>query len=213
MKDCSIKFFNAASLDTSLNVEHRAQEFHCIWHQYFKLRPHIQKMVNDFKHKHDFDNKYVITLRYRSTDKYDHAAGNEDGPEHPHYGFCSALVKKVIKKSGCQLSDVVTLIATDEQPLIEHMKKAGVTAVFTNAIRSNMSTSGLNLDFSRCEHGVIDDTPESKIYNELITQSVHRDMQDKSNYIKGRDVLVDAILLGSGNVFIKSRGNVNNQAA
>jgi hypothetical protein len=115
--------------------------------------------------------------------------------------------------SGCQLSDVITFIATDEQPLIEHMKKAGVTAVFTNAIRSNMSTSGLNLDFSRCEHGVIDDTPESKIYNELITQSVHRDMQDKSNYIKGRDVLVDAILLGSGNVFIKSRGNVNNQAA
>lgn len=38
-------------------------------------------------------------------------------------------------------------------------------------------------------------------------------MPDKSNYIKGRDVLVDAILLGSGNIFIRSRGNVSNQAS
>ncbi len=213
MRGCSIKVFKAASLDTSLNKEHRAQEFHRIWHQYFKLRPHIQKMVDDFKRKHDFANKYVITLHYRGTDKYGHAAGNEDGPEHPPYEFCSDLVKKVIKRSKCQLSDVVTFIATDEQPFIEHMKNAGVNAIFTDAIRSNMSTSDLNLDFSRCEHGVIDDTPESKIYNELITQSVHRGMQEKSNYVKGRDVLVDAILLGSGNIFIKSRGNVSNQAA
>ncbi|HAN49686.1 MAG TPA: hypothetical protein DCQ08_01475 [Amoebophilaceae bacterium] len=213
MKGCSIKVFNAASLDTSLSIEHRAQEFHRIWYQYFKLRPHIQKMVDDFKRKHDFANKYVITLHYRGTDKYDHSAGSEDGPEHPPYEFCSALIKKIIKRSGRPLSNVVTFITTDEQPFIEDMKKENVNAVFTDAIRSNMNTSGLNLDFSRCAQGVIDSTPESKIYNELITQSVHRGMQDKSNYIKGRDVLVDAILLGSGNVFIKSRGNVSNQAS
>jgi hypothetical protein len=213
MKGCSVNVFSAASLDTSLSIEHRAREFHRIWHQYFKLRPHIQKMVDDFKQKHDFPNKYVITLHYRGTDKYDNSTGNEDGPEHPPYEFCSALVKKVIRESGYPLSDVVTFVATDEQPFVEHMKKANVNAVFIDAMRSNMSTSGLNLDFSRCGKGVIDSTPESKIYNELITQSVHRGMQDKSNYIKGRDVLVDAILLGSGNIFIKSRGNVSNQAS
>ena len=38
-------------------------------------------------------------------------------------------------------------------------------------------------------------------------------MPDQSSYIKGRDVLIDAILLGSGDVFIKSRGNVSNQAS
>ncbi len=213
-RGCSPKIFNTTSFDTSLNGNsaHRAKEFHRIWHQYFKLRPHIQTMVDDFKRKHDFANKYVITLHYRGTDKYNHSSGNEDNPEHPPYEFCSDLVKKVIKKSGRSLSDIVTFVATDEQPFVEHMKQANVNAVFTDAMRSNVSTSGLDLDFSQCKQGVIDERPESKIYNELIAQSVHRGMQDKSDYIKGRDVLVDAILLGSGNIFIRSRGNVSNQA-
>jgi hypothetical protein len=213
IKKYAVRVFNSSSIDTSLEVKHRAQAFHRIWHKYFKLRPHIQKIVDDFKKEHDFANKYVITFHYRGTDKYDHKQGSEDGPEHPPYEFCSALVKKIIKKSGRPLSDIVTFIATDEQPFANHMKEAKVNAVFIDAIRSNTSTSNLSIDFSKCEQGVIDDTPESKLYNELITQSVHRGMPDKSNYIKGRDVLVDAILLGSGNVFIKSRGNVSNQAS
>jgi hypothetical protein len=207
------RVFNSSSIDTSLNIEHRAKEFHRIWHKYFKLRPHIQKIVDDFKHKHDFANKYVIALHYRGTDKYDYKQGSEDGPENPPYEFCAALVKKTIKKSGRPLSDVVTFIATDEQPFVDHMKKAGVNAVFIDAIRSNANTSSLNMDFSQCAQGVIDSTPESRIYNELITQSVHRGMPDKSNYIKGCDVLVDAILLGSSNTLIRSRGNVSNQAS
>ncbi len=213
IKNNAPRVFNISSLDTSLSMEHRAQEFHRIWHQYFKLRPHIRKIVDDFKHKHNFANKYVITLHYRGTDKYDYKQGSEDGPEHPPYEFCSALVKKIIKKSGRPLSDIVTFIATDEQPFADHMKEAKVNAVFMDAIRSSTSTSNLSVDFSKCEQGVIDGTPESTLYNKLITQSVHRGMPDKSNYIKGRDVLVDAILLGSGNMFIRSRGNVSNQAA
>jgi hypothetical protein len=206
------RVFDSSSIDTSLNVEHRAKEFHRIWHKYFKLRPHIQKIVDDFKHKHDFANKYVIALHYRGTDKYDHKQGSEDGPEHPPYEFCAALVKKIIKNSRKPLSDVVTFIATDEQPFVNYMKTAGVNAVFIDAIRSDTSTSSLSMDFSQCTQGVIDSTPESKIYNELITQSVHRGMPDKSNYTKGCDVLVDAILLGSSNTLIRSRGNVSNQA-
>ena len=212
-KNHRVRVINRSSIDTSLEKEQRAQEFHRIWHQYFKLRPHIQKIVNDFKQKYDFANKYVITLHYRGTDKYNHKHGNEDDPEHPPYEFCSALVKKIIKESGRPLSDIVTFVATDEQPFIEHMKKEHVNAVYTEAVRSNMNTSGLDVDFSQCGRGIIDSTPESKIYNELITQSVHRGMPDKSNYIKGRDVLVDAILLGSGNTFIRSRGSVSNQAS
>lgn len=213
MKGCSVQIFGYHSLDHSSNRATRDQEFHRIWHQYFKPRPHIQKMIDDFKHEHDFSNKYVITLHYRGTDKYGHKESNEDDPEHPPYEFCSALVKRIIKKSGHSLSDIITFVATDEQPFMEHMEKAGVNAVCTDAIRSNINTSGLNLDFSQCKQGVIDGTPESKAYNDLITQSVHRGMQDKSNYVKGRDVLVDAILLGSGNIFVKSRGNVSNQAS
>ncbi|MHA7877611.1 MAG: O-fucosyltransferase family protein [Bacteroidota bacterium] len=212
-RGCPVQTFDFYSLDHDANRDTRDQEFHRIWHQYFKLRPHIQQMVDEFKRKHDFANKYVITLHYRGTDKYGHKDGNEDGPEHPPYEFCAALVKKIIKNSGRPHSDIVTFVATDEHAFIEHMKKADVNAVFIDAIRSNINTSGLDLDFSQCKQGVIDSTPESKIYNELITQSVHRGMQEKSNYIKGRDVLIDAILLGSGNIFIKSRGNVSNQAS
>ena len=210
-----VQIFNYDSLNQnhSLGKADRDQEFHRIWHQYFKLRPHIQKMVDDFKQKHDFSNKYVITIHYRGTDKYPHKDGSEDDPQHPPYAFCSALIKKIIKNSGRPLGDIVTFVATDEQPFIEHMRKENVNAVFTDAIRSNISTSGLDLDFSRCKQGEVNATRESKVYNELIVQSVHRGMQDKSNYIKGRDVLVDTILLGSGNVFIKSRGNVSNQAS
>ena len=213
MRGCPVQTFDYHSLDHSSNRATRDQEFHRIWHQYFKLRPHLQKMVDDFKHEHDFANKYVITLHYRGTDKYGHKEGNEDDPEHPPYEFCSALVKKMIKKSGHSFSDIITFVATDEQPFMQHMIEAGVNAVCIDAIRSNINTSGLSLDFSQCKQGVIDDTPESKVYNDLITQSIHRGMQDKSNYIKGRDVLVDAILLGCGNIFIKSRGNVSNQAS
>ena len=211
------KTFTYASIENFYGIENGedkyVEEFHRIWHQYFRLRPHIQEMVDDFKHEHDFANKYVITFHYRGTDKYNNKHGYEDDAEHPPYEFCSALVKKIIKKSGRPLRDVVTFVATDEQPFIEHMKKENVNAVFTDAIRSSVSTSGLDMDFSRCEQGEINVTQEGKVYNELIKQSVHRGMQDKSNYIKGRDVLVDAILLSSGNVFIKSRGNVSNQAS
>ncbi len=188
------------------------EEFHRIWHKYFKLRPHVQKIVDDFKRKHDFANKYVITLHYRGTDKHNCKNAYEHDAKHVPYEFCSALVKKVIRESGRLLSDVVTFVATDEQPFVEHMKKEGVNAVFIDAIRSDVNTSGLNLDFSQCEQGVIDGSAESDIYNKLITQSVHHGMQEKSNYIKGLDVVVDAILLGSGNIFIRSRGNVSNQA-
>ena len=211
----SIKIFNAASLDTSLNSNpsHRSQEFHRIWNQYFKLRPHIQEMVNDFKRKHDFANKYVITLHYRGTDKYSHKYDSEDYPEHPPYEFCLALVKELIEASGRSLEDIVTFIATDEQPFVEYMKNAGVNCVYTDSIRSDVSTSGLVLDSSKCTRGVVNDSPESRVYNELIDKSIHCGMPDQSSYIKGRDVLIDAILLGSGDVFIKSRGNVSNQAS
>ncbi|MCU0318439.1 MAG: hypothetical protein MUC61_03870 [Amoebophilaceae bacterium] len=214
-KGGSIKTFNATSLDTSLNRDpnHRAQEFHRIWHQYFKLRPYIQEIVDDFKHKHDFANKYVITLHYRGTDKYSHKYSSEDYPEHPPYEFCLALVKKLMAESGRSHKDIVTFIATDEQPFIEYMRNAGVNAVFTDSIRSDVSTSGFMFDSSKCVQGVAHNSPESKVYNELIDKSIHRGMPDKSSYIKGRDVLVDAILLGSGDVFIKSRGNVSNQAS
>jgi hypothetical protein len=84
------------------------------------------------------------------------------------------------------------------------MEKEDVNAVFIDAIRSDVNTSGLDLAASG--------SSQSSIYNRLSTQSIHLGMPDKSNYIKGLDVLVDAILLGSGNTFIKSRGNVSRQA-
>jgi hypothetical protein len=202
------KIFSLASIadyySFDSDPDHYAQEFHRIWHKYFKLRPHIQRIVDDFKCKHDFANKYVITLHYRGTDKFNYHE-YEDNNEHPPYDFCSDIVKKVIKKSGRPLSDIVTFVATDEQPFVEYMKKANVNAVFTDAMRSHISTSGLDFN-NLAQHD------KDEIYKGLTAQSVHLGMQDKSNYIKGRDVLIDAILLGSGNVFIRSRGNVSNQA-
>jgi hypothetical protein len=205
---CSAQIFTVHSIKNYYSFDsdpdYYNQEFHRIWHQYFKLRPHVQKMVDDFKKKHDFANKYVITLHYRGTDKYDRPDAYEDNHEHPPYEFCSALVKKLIRESGHPINSVVTFIATDEQPFVAHMEKEDVNAVFIDAIRSDVNTSGLDLAASG--------SSQSSIYNRLSTQSIHLGMPDKSNYIKGLDVLVDAILLGSGNTFIKSRGNVSRQA-
>ena len=197
----SIKHYYAFSS----NPDHYTKEFHRIWHQYFKLRPHIQQMIDDFKHKHDFRNKYVITFHYRGTDKYKTSNAYEDNHEHPPYEFCLALIKKVIKKSGRPLSDIVTFIATDEQPFVDYIKKEHVNAVFLDAIRSNANTSDLKLPSSENEC--------YKVHGTLSSQSVHLGMPGKSGYIKGLDVLVDAVLLGSGNMFIKSRGNVSRQAS
>ncbi len=202
------KFFSLSSVrnyyNFDSNPDYYDKEFHRIWHKYFKLKPHIQTMINEFKDKYDFGKKYVITFHYRGTDKFNYY-GYEDDHEHPPYEFCSDLVKKVIKKSGRPLSDIVTFVATDEQQFAEHMKQANVNAVFTDAIRSGTSTSGL--DFNNLRQHEKDER-----YKNLAAESVHLGMKDKSGYIKGRDVLVDAILLGSGNTFIRSRGNVSRQA-
>ncbi len=105
------------------NPDHDHQEFHRIWNQYFKLRPHVQKIVDDFKQKHNVANKCVITLHDIGTDKYNRPGVYEDNHEHSPYELCSDLVKKVIKDSGHSLSDIVTFVATDEQRFVAHRKK------------------------------------------------------------------------------------------
>lgn len=66
-----------------------------------------------------------------------------------------------------------------------------MSAVFIDAIRSDVNTSGLDPTASGND--------QNSIYHRLSTQSIHLGMPDKSNYIKGLDVLVDAVLLRSGN--------------
>ena len=191
----------------------RDLEFPRLWRDYIKVRPHIQKRVDDFKRKHDFAGHYVIGIHYRGTDKVADAAGNEDDPQHLPYAFCQALVEKAALMSPHPTDKVLVFVASDEQPFIDFMQrhsKFKVVAV-PGALRSNISTSGMENDFSKCSFGDLK-APNSKRYHQLIKASIHRGMPGKSNYVKGYDVLIDAMLLGSADCLLRSRGSVSNQA-
>jgi hypothetical protein len=189
----------------------RRKTFNRLWRKYFRVRPHIKKLENDFKQKHGFSKKYVIAVHARLTDKWPSKSGTEDNPSRPPKGFWTHLIREEIAKSGRQLKDVLVFVASDEQPFVDYMKTQDFEAVSIRAIRSHVDTAGMEMDTSKCEKGILS-SPECRKYNELIDASVHRGMKKKSNYAKGLDVLLAVLLLSSGDVILRSRGSVSNSA-
>lgn len=186
-------------------VDHAAT-FPRLWDTYFKPLPYITQLVDDFKQKHRFSKfPYIITMHYRGTDKRPGKTSTEDNPISYDSDFCVSLLREELK----QHPGALIFVASDEQPFVEIIAKHFPDVAFTPSLRATISTSGLEVNTSSCEQGKRN-SPECKIYNDLIEASVHRGMPDKSKHQKGVDVLLDMLLLAEGDVFFKSRGNVSN---
>jgi len=189
----------------------RRKTFHRLWKKYFRVRPHVQRLANDFKRKHGFESKYVVAVHARLTDKWPSKSGTEDFPSRPPKDFWAHLVRDQIAKSNRNPRDVLVFVASDEQPFVDYMKRQNFAVVSIDAIRASVDTSGMKLATEQCDQGVMT-TADCRKYNELIDASVHRGMKDKSNYVKGLDVLLDVLLLACGDVILRSRGSVSNSA-
>jgi hypothetical protein len=190
----------------SVSIRNSEREYNRLWKKYFKVRPHVQHMVQDFKRKHGLANKFIISCHYRGSDKLAALGTSENNPVHMPYEFVEGLIRRELAHSK---REAVVIIASDEQPFVDHMRASGLPIVAVDATRSDVNTSGLDIDTSKCIPRV-STTPECKILNNLITKSIHRGMSDVSNYKKGLEVLLDVLLMSEAEVFLQSRGNVSN---
>lgn len=205
-----IMLFNRSTLKIANINKERRRLFPEIWRRYFIIQPHIMSEIDDFKRRY-FKNKLVIGMHFRGTDKFPSKTGTEDHPIHFEYDFCLKLLQDYIKSHKLSSKNAVIFIASDEQPFIQFIQKSqleNIQITSTNSIRSYTSTSGLSMDTTKCERGLMN----SKVcieYNNMIKKSVHRGFPDASKYTKGKDVLKDVLLLAESHVFYKSRGNVS----
>ena len=151
-------------------------------------------------------------MHYRGTDKLPSSSGSEDNPLHLEYEFCRDLILDYLKNTQIK-EEICLFIASDEQPFVDYMQKAGLSieVVGTDSLRSEISTSGLftTTDTSMCAQG-ISQSAVCATFNELILDSVHRGLPDASKYVKGENVLIDVLVLAGSQTFFRSRGNVSN---
>jgi hypothetical protein len=211
--NAKVMMFNRETLKKMRFQKDRNEVFSKLWKTHIKVQPCILQKVDAFKRQHSFDQKHVIGIHFRGTDKLPSKAGNEDNPIHYEYSFCSKLIQTYIEKHNLTKETALIFIATDEEPFVKFMQNTSdfydIKVCFTNSTRSEISTSGLNIDTSNCKQG-INDSDECAKYNKLILTSIHRGHPEVNKYKKGEDVLIDVLLLTASHVFFRSRGNVSN---
>jgi len=205
-----VQKFDRTTLNSVNPGVDREIEYNRLWNKHIKIRPHIADMVEQFAKKHNFQNKFIIGLHARLTDKFPSKSGNEDGPRRVGKKWIKDLVWKKVKSSGKDIKDILVYVASDEHPFINYMKQSGLPVVaFDNAVRADIDSSDMDMDTSDCEQGLMH-SEVCKKYNAMIDASIHRGMPDISNYKKGLDALIEVLLLAKSNIFLQSKGNLSN---
>jgi hypothetical protein len=104
---------------------------HSIIEKYIRIRPHIQKIVNDIVSS-NFSN-YVIGVHYRGTDK------TEKGGEAPRANYEDIIVHINDAITNAQNENFKIFIATDEQAFLDFMNESypGKIICYEPAIRSS----------------------------------------------------------------------------
>ena len=136
-----------------------------------------------------FKDKYVIGVHYRGTDKFMAMNGTEDLKHSKHKNY-----QEVINEIKKEYSDTsVLFVASDEQPFVDTCKKQFENVCSYTTSRSNISTSGIQLDTKKCvnytEHS------DCKKLKEIERQSIHRGNNSIDPYKKGEDSVIDIWLL------------------
>ena len=214
--------FNRASLDS---IGHQFRDYTALWRQFLRPRPHIQRQFEALRSQLFPADATVYAVHYRGSDKFGHSAvldrrtgrvasfAREDDPEHVPYDWVfekiRAAVTEGVRTGRHGLGNWILYCASDEAPFIAAARAALGTAFVAakpGTIRSAVSTSGLEMDTSRCGVGKRG-TPACDKLQELVEASVHRGHLDESSYKKGEDVLLETMLLSTACVFYRSRGN------
>ncbi len=96
--------------------------------KYIRIKQHIHNKVDTFVQE-NFNNKYVIAIHYRGTDK------SLEAPRVPYEKVCNALDKVILELPAG--TDYILFIASDEQNFIDHMKAQYPFKIcYLDAIRS-----------------------------------------------------------------------------
>jgi len=174
------------------------------WSNAIKLKPYLQKKVEDFYNKY-MKGKFLIGIHVRGTDKFSSVDSHENNPKHFTYKqYCDAVEKEINLQKTLQNKPISIFACSDEQPFIDYIKEnlGNKYDIITtdDVLRSNISTSGVNI---LCD----DNNPECEHYK---NQSIHRGFKGHSNFKKGLDAVYEVCLLAKSDVFYKSRGNFSN---
>ena len=174
-------------------------------------------VLSDKIKKDIFPEKYekLIGIHYRGTDKIKEGVNDEESPIHYTYESIYKILEKNINEG------TYIIITTDENPFITFMKeKLGDKIIcFEDANRSEINTSGLNYLFDNTPaRNIIFDKntlnkrefKEHSMKEKLINNSIHIGSKNVSNYKKGLDCILDALMLKECDIIYKSKGNFSN---
>jgi len=109
------KFVNYQKINFSLLAEFQMprQYAHDIIKKYVRLKPHVQKKIDEFMHAH-FDGNYVIGVHYRGTDK------SSEAQVVPYDDVYQVVLSSMQRMCNCA---VRIFVATDEAPFLQFMQE------------------------------------------------------------------------------------------
>jgi hypothetical protein len=207
--------FERPSIDSVPRTKDLDHKLHDMWVKHIHIRPEIQAEVDRVlvqSHASRYD--HLVSVAFRGTDKFALKTGRDDDPVHVPYEFVLSTLRKEIKTQLHSTPDRVgVIVASDERPFVEFMKSQLDLniIVYEEAVRADVSTSGLIIDTTVCDGSPSTrDLPACKVVADMVKKSIHRGMPSVSKYKKGKDVLIDMLLLSRGETFLRSRGNVSN---
>lgn len=137
---------------------------------------------------------------------------SEDFPKKITAQFLTQLLTHTLGKKKWSAEEVVIFVATDEAQMLADIIQLnpGRKIVYTDSYRSPINTAGKNIDTSRCARGEDNGTAECREYNDMIKYSLHRGFPERCAYTKGKEALLDMLLLAEADLFFRSRGNLSN---
>lgn len=220
-KDILLVFTNEIFKLTA--IEFHSNDNSHILKKYFKFLPHITKKIDEIK-KISYPSNYFINpkifkfigIHYRGTDKIYEQNLKEGYPKHYKYNDVYKLILEKIK--SIKNYNVYIVISTDEQKFLDFMidKLGNKIIYYNNSFRSDINTENLDTNFLdipsrnvKFDYTTLDN---EKIYKykkreTLVKNSIHLGNKSVSNYKKGLDCLLDALLLSDVEILYKSTGN------
>lgn len=179
--------------------------------KYMRPLPYVTDYCSNFWKTYNPDNKIVIGVHYRGTDKYSTHTASEGFPIHYSYNTVANIIRD--KLLDLKIDEFVLYCASDEEPFIEYMKTQFDNVICNNhSTRSTTSTSGLKFDFDNIRYGKTADTVQRANYDYVKSLSLHFGNKDISNFVKGFYAMTDCALFKPCSVVFASQGNFSDFA-
>jgi hypothetical protein len=208
-----------------------ADEFHGkkadyrhIIEKYMIPLPHVKNILSDIKlnffPKQNPKNK-LFGIHYRGTDKIAEHNALEQNPKHHTYEKILNFILKTEEnyKNNKDIENIYYVVSSDEKPFIDFLKKnidSNKLIYYEEGSRSEIKTSGIDTNFTdipgrniQIDVNRLTQSQLIKYKNRdtLINNSMHLGHKNMSNYKKGLDSLIDALILEDCDVLFKSKGN------